>query len=345
MEALPDRRRRILLSLAAGSWVAALPVSLRAMDRDAKKVGVLGRGSGGTFTSWQEVFPKSFGALGFEKGRNLDLRLYGVEMPPEKAEHATPEEWIPIWRAVDARMMSDQLDCIVTNGEPATRYLLEQTQSIPIVTNVSDPVSLGVAKSLGRPGGNVTGVHSGDADVAVKTVELFRRLVPGLKSVGWVGWPPFLAGAKALESAARSLGLGFHPVLVESLDARGAEKARGEVARFRAQGILAAAVLIPYDEGTKAIFSQALESRIALTGGNPNRDGHLLSYGARWTKGQEPDQRIPAIAARILHGEKPADIPFEGPNEYELVVNMRTAAMIGIAVPPDVQLLATRLIR
>lgn len=344
MTALPNRRRRILLSLAAGPLVAALPLPLRALERDAKKVGVLGRGSGGIFNAWQESFPKSFAAHGFVKGRNLDLRFYGVEMPLEKAEHARPQDWVPIWRSVVAKMVSDQLDCIVTNAEPATRYLVEQTHSVPIVTHVADPVGLGVAKTLGHPGGNVTGTHSGDADVCVKTVELFRRLIPGLAKMGWVGWGPFLARVKPLEAAVRSLGMEFHPVLVETMDPSGFEKARRAFAQFRSQGVLAAMLDIPDDAGMKAMFAQAIESRIAVAGGNPNWDGHLLSYGGRWTKDNDPDERLPAIASRILRGERPGDIPFEGPTEYDLYVNLRTAAKIGIAIPPDIRLLATRLI-
>lgn len=216
------------------------------------------------------------------------------------------------------------------------------TDRIPIVfVGGSDPVESGVIKTFARPGGNVTGVADIDVELVPKRMELFREIVPALKRVllPYDAQNPLAATLlRAHRDAARRLGL----VLVER-PVRSQEEAQGALAGVRkgeADGILSPrlhSLNIPgfiLELGAKATPTMFHSSFYVERGG-------LASYGA---DRHEMGRQAARLVAKILKGAKPADLPVEQPNTFELVVNLRTAKALGLTVPESALLQAGRII-
>jgi len=334
-----DSIRRKWLAVAGG-FIAGMPALASPQDSRPRRVGVLGVAGGGTYSAWKEQFPAQFRQHGFFDGKNLELVWFDVSMEGPKGPLTFADvRAAGIRRA--AEMAAAGLDCMVVNGEPQTRFLHEATRTIPIVTVVPDPVALGFARTLARPGGNVTGMHDGSEEVALKTVELFRKLIPGVACVGWIGSENFRRNGNALETALKSTGLRFRAVTLRSEEEAEARIAQ-EVAALKRDGCTAVDVSTAM-QLTSTVVRQALAHRIAVSG-PPSMEGVLFGYWATRLPEHESARRVPAIVARVLRGEKPADIPFEGPSRYHLGISLKTAARLGITVPPEILLLADEVI-
>lgn len=295
---------------------------------------------------WRENFPKEFQALGFVEGRNLQLLWFEIDEPT-----SGPNGTIDLAalranaRKTAMEMARSDLDCAVCYGEPGARFLQEASRTLPIVTDVNDPVGMGFARSLAKPGGNITGLHNGDDDSTLKSVELAKKLIPGLRCMAWIGTETLERHAKLTERAARALNLKSRRIIIKGADPASISEARRDIASLRREGCLVAAVATPGNEIGEVVLAAAKESRIALTGADIEQDGVLFEFDAMRLPEHRSVKRIPAIVSRILNGERPGDIPFEGPSSFELRLNLRTAAKLGIAVPADVLVMATSVVR
>ena len=331
---LPRRR-----FIALGASAILVPRGVVAQNA-IKRVGVLGVAGGGVYTEWKELFPREFAALGWVDGKNLQLAWYDVAF----AGDATNAQLRERGRKRAAEMAADHLDCMVANGEPHARFLQEASRTIPIVVNVPDPIGLGFAQTLSHPGGNMTGLHEGTEEVALKTVEMFRRLVPKLSCVAWIGAENFRKShGGAIEAAARAANLGFREIVLRRDEPAEAARVTGGMARFSREGCRAAVAFPIGDETDRAVIAAAMQHKLVLAG--LPRDGFVFTYGALRSTAQDTAKRVPAMVARILRGERPGDIPFEGPTAYEFFLNLRTAARIGLDVPKDVLVFADRVRR
>jgi putative ABC transport system substrate-binding protein len=303
---------------------------------------MLGIEGGGAFSAWQGEFPAEFRRHGFVEGRNLQLLWFAVPStgPRGQLSFAELREG---GRKKAAEMAAAGLDCMVANGEPHTRFLQEASRVIPTVVNIPDPVGFGFVKSLAKPGGNLTGLHDGHEEVCLKTAELFRKLIPGLACAGWIGPENFRRSGEAFEAALRKLGMRFHAVSIRNGEAADAERVGRELATLKRQGCAAFQVAF-FGDQHEAILGAALANRIALSGISARQRGFLFAYSTQRLPEEENVRRIPATVARILRGEAPGDIPFEGPSRYQLGINLKTAALLGITVPADVRVLADEVI-
>jgi putative ABC transport system substrate-binding protein len=200
--------------------------------------------------------------------------------------------------------------------------------------NVGDPVALGFVKSLGRPGGNITGLSLNNVEVVPKRLQLLKEVAPQSLRVGVLlrGGNPFAAlQLKTLEGAARSLNLVPHVSEINSADGLDAA-----FARF-ARDHIDAAVVIPdpllWDYRAR-VGDLAIKVRLpAVTEDRQFVEARLLmSYGpneiAYW-------RRAGFFVAKILKGAKPADLPVEQPTKFELVINLKTAKALGLTIPPS----------
>jgi putative ABC transport system substrate-binding protein len=215
-----------------------------------------------------------------------------------------------------------------------------QTWSIPIVfANITDPVETGVVASLARPGGNATGFMGREPALAGKWLELLKEVAPGVNRVLVLvnsGSDANLIESRAVEAAAPSFGVQVSLGTVR--DASEIESAIEAIARAPNAGLIISGG-IPINDRRKLIF--ALASRYRLPAVYQFRffvvDGGLLSYG--------PDildmyRRSATYVDRILKGEKPSDLPVQGPVKYELVINLNAAKAIALTVPPTLLALA-----
>lgn len=231
----------------------------------------------------------------------------------------------------------------VTQG-PALRGLLKVVDRTPVVFGFSgDPVVLGVAQSLARPGGQYTGVTFLSYDLSGKRVELLRELIPGMRRLALLSNPEHVGDHKEAgvtrESAAR---FGLELIHVTASNAEQLAPALRAVAAARSEAILIHPDALMVQQA-EAIARFSREQRIpAISGWAAIADrGNLLTYGPNQ---QTSFRRLAYFVDRILRGAKPADLPIELPSRLELVVNLKAAQALGLAVPQSILLRADRVI-
>jgi putative ABC transport system substrate-binding protein len=236
------------------------------------------------------------------------------------------------------------MDLIVTRGSIYVQAAKTATSSIPIVfTMHADPIRTGHVASLARPGGNVTGLTIVMTDVDVKGLEMLAAVVPNVRRIAFLSnpdVPSYAPTLKALEGAAHHLGLQLQVVTART--AADLEQAFSAMARAQVQ----AAVVFGYAAYMAArqhVAELAMRHRLptVFTWRDHVEAGGLMSYG--------PDfgdlvRRSAIFVDKILKGAKPADLPVEQATKFELVINLKTAKLLGITVPPSVLVRADHVI-
>jgi putative ABC transport system substrate-binding protein len=225
------------------------------------------------------------------------------------------------------------VDVIVAAGLSAARAARDATKTIPIVMLAeSDPVVAGVVSSLGRPGGNVTGLTLRDPELAGKRLELLKDAVPGLVRVGVVWSPGSVEYWRAAQQASQPLGLELRslemgPREIESLFEIAVRERCGAV-------IVSTDYLINLHSFRILALAQAKRMPTMYTSGVwwVKIAGGLMAYGA-----DEYDaiRRVASYVDKILRGTKPADLPVEQPTKFELVINLKTAKALRLTIPPS----------
>jgi putative ABC transport system substrate-binding protein len=240
-----------------------------------------------------------------------------------------------------ADLVRRPVNIIVATGTREVIAAKQATSSIPIVTFIHpDPVGMGLAESLARPGGNVTGLTTMDVELYGKRVELLKQAVPTLKRAGVLvsGRQPFYkldsSWAHKFQTDATSLGIAFDIVEV---DENNLDSALATLVNRRAQGLVVTSDGVFVAQG-KALAEGAIKHRLPsiFVFRQQVRAGGLLAYAASVA---DLSRRAAFFVDRILKGVKPADLPIEQPTKFELVINLKTAKALGLEIPPT--LLAT----
>jgi putative ABC transport system substrate-binding protein len=267
------------------------------------------------------------------EGQNIDIEVRSAEGESER---------LPTLAAELVRL---QVDVIVTGSVPATQAAQQATQTIPIVMGVVvDPVATGLAASLARPGGNITGLSRMGPVVAAKQLELLKETVPGLSHVA-VLWNPTNPGRtpelREVEVAAGALG-----VRLQAVEVHGPTELDGAFAAMTKEQ--ADGVMVPLDfvllNLRTTIIDLAAKNRLPAVYGQRDYvdSGGLMSYAANVS---EMYRRAAYYVDRILKGAKPGDLPIEQPMTFEFVINLKTAQALGLTIPPHVLLQATEVIQ
>ena len=236
--------------------------------------------------------------------------------------------------ALAAALVQLKVDIIVAATTAGVQAAQKATRTIPIVMGFpSDPIALGFVASFARPGGNITGMGVPTSEMAGKRLQLLREAAPTVGRIAVFSEPSqpgILLDVRATEAAARALGV---PLQVWEAQSSGEiDRAFAAIARERAAGI----IILPSATG---FAYRAHIAKLAMTHRLPTmawvRDvteaGCLMSYGASQS---ELARRAAYFVDKILKGTKPADLPVEQPTTFELVINMKTAKTIGLAIPP-----------
>ena len=269
--------------------------------------------------------------LGWIEGRTIAIEYRWAEGRTERAAE------------IAAELVQRKVDVIVTSGTAVVVATMQATSVIPIVfAAAGDPVGTGLIASLARPGGNVTGLSTQEADVSGKKLELLREVVPGLGRLallGNVGNPSVVLDMREAQAAARTLGLE-----VTTLEIR-----RGEdiVPAFEALNGREEALYVVFDALVNTprirINTLALAARLPTMHGIRDyvEAGGLMSYGTNF-----PDlfRRAADYVDKILRGAKPADLPVEQPTKFDLVINLTTAKALGLTIPESFLLRADEVI-
>ena len=295
------------------------------------RVGVLWAGSQKDGVS--QPFMNQLKLLGYEEGKNLVIESRYAEWNPERFPQMAHEI---------VRRKPDIIFAPTNGGALAAR---DATQTIPVIfAIVPDPVSQGLVASLGRPGGNVTGTTNVQTGLTPKRMQLLQELVPRLTRVGIIYDATdkvAMDQAKEARKAAADLKLQLYAYEANSL--AGFQKTFDTLTKERAQAVLITGSLASYS-ATKAIAELAIKHRLPTMSADRKyvEDGALISYGVD----------IPALYAkaatyvhRVLKGARPADLPVEEADKFEMVINMRTARALGVNVPSSIALRADQIIQ
>ncbi len=313
--------RRTFLAGAGAVFVAA-PLSAEAQPVKAPRVGLLGLGSTEA-SPFFEALRQGLRERGWVEGQNIAFE-----------DRSTVDHYNRL-PDVAAELVRLKVDVIVTSGTSATLAARKATGTTPIVTVVgADPVEMGLAASLARPGGNVTGLTTGARVLVGKRLELLKESLPGLSRVA-VLWNPEsrtnLDSLRDAQAAARSLRL-----QVQSMEVRrpeDLEKAFANMAHKRAEALAPVGSTMFRLHRARIVD---LATRHRLPSIFPDRDyveaGGLMSYDA---DSKALFRRLATHVDRILKGAKPGDLPVEQPTKFELVINLKTAKALGLTIPPS----------
>ena len=257
--------------------------------------------------------------LGYAEGKTITIESYFTNGDRQRI------------RDILKTLLDQNVDVLVPWTTGTVQLTMEMTQSVPIVMIASDPVQAKLVQSLSHPGGNVTGVSTSGPDLAGKRLELLREFVPGIQSVAFLGSatsPGAAAFVRESRSAADQMGM---KLLVRSIE-RPDQIDEALFSGIKAEGA-PALVAQPFFSGhAEKLAALGLKSNIPIISDYPDfpKGGTLASLGVDLSKRV---RRTAYFIDRILKGTKPADLPVEQPTEFELVVNLRTAKALGIAVP------------
>lgn len=323
------RRREALLAAAA---VVVAP-ALRAQAPRMRRVAIAGPGSLEVNTRLEGPFKARLAELGWVEGRTVEF--------VSAASDGNTARYEPMI----AGLLAQKPDVLVVTFINMAAMAKKLTQTVPIVfTIASSPDRAGVVASLGRPGGNVTGVSTRELELLGKRIELLKEITPGMRRVAVLTNPNSPALSKFYVDGyaphAREAGM-----QVITLEARSAEELGPQFERVRREGIQG--ILVTADAVHYALRSQVVAhaSRVRVPGvytvDEWVDEGGLASYG---TNVADQFRRAAGFVDRILRGAKPADMPVEEPTNFELALNLKAAREQGIKLPQSVLIRATKVV-
>jgi putative tryptophan/tyrosine transport system substrate-binding protein len=320
-------RRREFITLLGGA-AAAWPLTARAQQPILPVVGFLDRGSAKGMETNLAGFHKGLSETGYTEGKNISI------------EYRWADNHYDRLTALASELVRRPVAVIAATRSSAPALAAKAaTSTIPIVFQTgSDPVTDGLVASFNRPGGNVTGVARLTTELVPKRFEIISDLVPKATVIGYLGNPKGIQTAaqiRELQEATRAHGIKLHVAYASD---------KNELdAAFTA---LAQAKVIGLIEGSDPLFIDLRKKIVDLTNSHKlptiffERDsvveGGLITYSANFA---DSFRQVGVYVGRILKGDKPADLPVLQAAKFDLIINLKTAKMIGLTIPPG--LLAT----
>jgi putative tryptophan/tyrosine transport system substrate-binding protein len=314
------RRREFIVALGGA---AVWPVFAWGQSAEVKRVGVLISAieDDPQVQRQLDAFRRGLLEFGWVEGRNIRIDARFPADDPERM------------RTQAAELVALKPDALLASGPTTVLALQRATRSVPIVfTQVNDPVGAGLVATLARPGGNVTGFTPAEFSIGGKLLELLKELAPRVRQVGAVldpGLTDQIGMWHAMQTVAPSA-----EVQLRQLDVRDHTALDGMIDRFAAMPDGGLIVLANRTTIANRKLIILLAAKLRIPSMYSYRyfvsDGGLASYG---TDLIDLYRRSASYVDRILKGEKPADLPVQQPNQYEFVVNLKTAKALGLDVP------------
>jgi putative ABC transport system substrate-binding protein len=324
-------RRRDFITLVGGA-AAVWPIAARAQQRTRPVVGIL-------FVGWPELTASLTAAVrqglseaGYVDGRNITIEYRYARGEAERLPGLAAEL---VALPVDVFIASTRADVVAKSV----------TSTIPIIfMSGIDPVRAGLVTSLSRPQGNATGVTILTHDLETKRIGLLRELIPHAKSLGVLaesGHPETAFRTEQIRSAAHSVDMPIHIVSTAASE-RDLEAAFATLASLRV-GALVVGASVYFANQRDLLVDLAARHRIPAMYELRSfvEAGGLVSYSASLT---DAFRQVGVYAGKILSGAKPADLPVQQPTKFELVMNLKTAKVLGLTIPPSLLALADEVI-
>ncbi len=316
-------RRRKFMTLLGGAAIA-LPFTARAQQKAMPVIGYLSSTSPGPAAPFMAALRQGLSETGYVDGQNLTIEYRWAEGRYDR---------LP---ALAADLVGRQVDAIVTQGGPSAPAAKTATSTIPIVfAGGGDPVGLGLVASLARPGGNITGFSIMNVELMPKRLELLSELVPQAKVIALLvnpNTPTTEQMMPAVQEAVQAKGVQLH-ILKANTESE-IDAAFAALVQRQAGALLVNADPFFFYRHEQIV---ALAARHAVPAIYEVREyamaGGLISYGASLTA---VFRQVGIYAGKILKGANPADLPVVQPTTFELVINLKTAKALGLAIPPSI---------
>ena len=326
-----NNRRKLIIALGAGALAAPFG-SFAQQQSKVWRIGFLWESKQSSYVARLDAFKTGMRELGYAEGRDYTI------------EHRSAEDELARLPALAAELLALKVDLIFPSSTPPAVAAHKATREIPILfAQVSDPVGNGLAASLRRPGGNVTGLSNLNTELDAKRLDFLRQILPGMRRVGFLYNPDSAGSAIALkhfESACDKLQLKAIPTPVRKADE--IAPAFDKLHHDKAQGLIVTSGQW-ITAWQKSIIDHSAKHRLAvISASSANAEaGGLLSYT---TNSTDLWRRAATYADKIFNGAKPGDLPIEQPTKFEMVINMKTAKALGIKIPDIVMLRADKVI-
>ena len=330
-------RRMFIGGVVGGLLTAPLAAEAQQAQQAAKiaRIGYLATNRAAN-PHLPEAFRQGLRDLGYVEGRNLVIEYRDAEGKLER---------LP---ALAAEVVALNVDVILAPGTPQTLAAKQATKTLPIVFAIAaDPITDGLVTSLGRPGGNATGLSFLAPELVGKRLELLKQAIPGVTRVA-VLWQPGAYGErtdkdmlKGADVAARALGVRLQ--VVEARSPADFDRAFSDMTRARA-GALTVLGSSMFVSERRRLVDLAAKNRLPAV--YPQTEyvdvGGLMAYGPN---AADMFRRAATYVDKILKGAKPGDLPVEQPTRFELVINLKTAKALGLTIPQSVLSRADEVIR
>lgn len=325
------RRQFIWLFGTAAAWPLAGRAEQIGQSPKIPKIGVLWHAGSADDDEYLDVLIKAFSDLGYIDGKNVAFL------------HRFPAERPDRFRALARDLVDNKVDVIIATTQMGAMEVKRATSAIPTVfVIVPDPVGAGLVESLAHPGGNMTGLSIMFAGVPSKRLDLLEKAIPNLSRVALLvdpNDPISISSIKPYSDAAKALGLVLRPVEVSAPDA--IEQTFSSIAQ---DGFNAAFVTgsMLFNERAR-VGAAALASRMPCMAVFED----MVPYGMLMSYGQDvPDyiRKAAVYVDKILKGAKPADLPVEQSTRLKLVINLKTAKVLGLSVPTSLIVAADEVI-
>ena len=327
--------RLIVLAVALTLGLTLAPLAGEAQQQTEKvyRIGYLGNASASAQAKRVESLRAGLRDLGYMEGKNIVIEFRWAEGRLDRLPDLAAE------------LVRLKVDVLVTAGTPGTLAAKQATTTIPIVmVGIGDAVATGVVASLARPGGNITGSTDSVPELIAKLLELLKEIMPRTRRVAVLVSP---ANPQRGTSTFKVLGstAGALKVELQKFETRGPSEFESTFSRMRKSRV--DAVVVPSDVlfnyNVAALAELAAKKRLPSAGIKAFAEaGGLIGYGLNFP---EMDRRAAYFVDKILKGVKPEDLPVQQPTKFELVVNLKTAKALGLAIPPTVLLRADQVIQ
>ncbi len=325
--------KKILVWPLLTFFVANISVAQAQQPKKVPRIGYLAASSASSQAPRLEVFGLGLRELGYVEGKNIVI------------EYRYAEGKLDRLPALAAELVHLRVDVIVTSGPQTTRAVKEVTSTIPIVmAQDTDPVGNGFVASLARPGGNITGLATLAPEISGKQLELLKEIVPKLSRVAVLGTSTRPGNAQQLREIELAAGaFGVKLQYLDILSFKDIETAFRAAGKGRAEAVLVLASPFLNSQRTQTM-DLAKKGRLPAMYYAPDwvEGGGLMSYGVSYT---DLYRRAATYVDKILKGRTPADLPVEQPMKFEFIINLIAARQIGLTIPPNVLVRATKVIR